>query len=396
MSDLYFYEDIPICFDVDKCNCSDFVLDVKILYELWGYKFNSLEDLLKQVCPELHEKYNTAYEKIKAHLRSFQVCKIKNFNVKDAIPAKILSNFKAIKKECVFFLFEKIDNDELINFYINHFYDVVRTLQNISLQKVKINTQILNNFNNHYAFNVKQIVKDDFVDLKFNYVGAKNGRLTCKKNSLPIFTMPTNMREVVSVEDDFELVQMDFKSFQPRIAIFSTDDEILKDQFRKVEDIYSVFDGNREENKLAFLTWMFVENPSNLEFESKTFALLELREKLHKQVLEKGYITNSFGRPLFFSKEEKDNKIFQNFIASNESDAIFSIIVKLHKALENKKSKIAFPFHDAIFFKIHKSEKHFIKKIQEYLQNFYINKIFYSKYPVEVKIGKNLGNLEKN
>lgn len=190
---------------------------------------------------------------------------------------------------------------------------------------------------------------------------------------------------------NYKIMQADFKSFQPRLAIFCTTDEAFKSKFKNIEDIYSVFPGDREENKLAFISWMF-SNRKDAVFDKEAEAILSLRSQLYSMSNKDGFLFNKFNRPIFYHEEEK-NVVFQNYITANEVDMVLAVMVELHKFLKDKKSRIAFPFHDCLVFYIHKDEMELVESIKNLMETYHREK-FGTTFPVAVQIGENFGEMQ--
>jgi DNA polymerase I-like protein with 3'-5' exonuclease and polymerase domains len=85
--------------------------------------------------------------------------------------------------------------------------------------------------------------------------------------------------------------------------------------------------------------------------------------------------------------------VFQNYITSLEIDCMLRIIGKIYHRLSNYKSKIIFPFHDAVVLYIHESEMFLVEEIKKMMESFFL-KSFDTLFPVDVKIGKNFLDME--
>lgn len=379
-----------ICYDVFeilKVTDDFFIYDIKILYELLGYKFDSFSDLCKQVLGESSIfKFSSLQERVKNHLRSYSICKI-NFNTisqEKILPRNLLNSFHEEKCKLLIKLFLNFKDEDIKKFY-GTFLDKVKMLNSISKTSLHFDLECIKDNDDHYSTTIKNLVKDNTYNLKFHPVGAKTGRLSFDKSSINVYTLPKELRKCIVAPQEYNIVQFDYKAFQPRLAIFSTKDESFKKKFKNVKDIYSLFPGDREKIKIAFLAWMY-SNQRNEVFEETAYPVFKLREELYKKSIS-GKVLNPFGRCLFFKNDAK-NIVFQNYITSLEVDCMLRIIAKIYHYLSNYKSKIAFPFHDAIVFYIHKDEQFLIKEIQNIMESFF-TKGFKSIFPVDVKIGKN-------
>jgi len=395
----YYQNCTIVCFDSFKymnffSKNALFVYDVKTLYRLFGYKIDSLIDLGTALLGvDRLNRYVDLSNKIKYHLNSYSVCKIdyKKYSEDKLFPADLLAELYRERAKVIIELFLRFDEKDVMSFY-NKFYDKLKTLFYISQNHILIDKEYIKNIDSfHVQTILKSIKEDNTIQLKFNPVGAKTGRLSFEKNSLNIYSLPKErVRQAIIAPDDFRLVQFDYKSFQPRLAIFSTDNETFKNKFRNVYDIYSIFDGDREKNKMGFLAWMFGVDNNLIEFDA--LPIRELRMNLYEQFLKLGKLINPFGRVLKYTREPV-HSIFQNYITSLEVDCMLAVLQELEMKLEDKKSKIIFPFHDAIVFYISKHEVSLIKEIKYIMENTHTN-MFGTKFPVDIKIGKNFGQME--
>jgi len=391
---------IFICFDAFKTMRKfdqkfGFLYDVEILYRLGGYDFRDLIHLGEQVFGESRMyDYREYSSKINAHLNSFRISKIdaRQYQQDQLIPADLIQKFYAERASLIFDLYADFKDNQVIDFYKDQMFSNIKALHHVSKKPLLIDTEVTENIHNHYISSIKKNVIENKLYLKFNAVGAKTGRLTFRKGSPNIYGIPKKFRNCIVAPKDCKIYQFDYKSFQPRLAIFSTEDESFKDRFRNTDDIYSIFPGDRSKNKIAFIAWMF-SNMKNEMFGSEAKPIQALRTKLFKEASATGRLTNYFGRVLHFS-DEKSNVVFQNYITSLEVDVILTITRWINKVLFRRHSRILFPFHDAIVMQINDNEETIVKHIKHFMESFYINK-FGTKFPVEVSCGRNLGELDK-
>ncbi len=385
-----------VCFDSSKL-LDNFGNEIKpwcvrTLYGLTGLKIDNLNLLAKQVLGHAAVKYFNLYEKMKSHLSSYRVVGIpvERYEVDKLFPNSLLASFYAEKCSIINALFEKMSDLDVRQFY-SSFYSTVYNLHDICKIGIAIDERELNSFENHHTSAIRRNISNGVLRLRLNPVGAKTGRITCKKDTANIFALPREMRKILRARDGYEMVQYDFKAFQPRIAIACADDEKLRGECSTVRDIYSLMPGEREANKLEFLEWIFAKE-FHSRFTERFQAIVDLRSRLYKQAWTDGKITNKFGRVLSYHGEMM-NVVFQNYITSNEADAVFGVIDTLKKFLKGKKSHILFPFHDAIVCEIHESERGLVEQIRELIESFYVSEKLRFFFPVEVKKGPNFGSL---
>ena len=369
--------------------------DVQTLYQLQGYQFRNLIDLGNQTLGQNRmEKYISISDKVNVHIDSYRVAKIdvNQFGTNELIPRNLLEDLFKERALIVTQLYKNIKNNDVKKFYNDRFIKVLKSLDGISRDPIKINLDTARASKSHHLKAILEKVKHEHLYLTYNPVGAKTGRLSFNKNSPNIYGIPKKLRSCIVPEDGFKIAQFDFKAFQPRLAIFSTDNKQFKKKFKDIDDIYSVFPGDRQENKIAFLAWMYSPYPKNDVFENEAGPILTLRRKLYKKSRKNSVLVNTFGRPIYYTWEPQ-HTVFQNYITSLEVDVILSIMTTLHTVLRKKRSRIMFPFHDALFFEIHEKEMDLLRVFQNYMESF-LQKTFDARFPVEVKIGNNLGELK--
>jgi len=391
-----------LCFDALKTLGTlglkfPFLWDVKVMYQLLGYSFHNLMDLGAQVFnAERMQKYQELSSCIKAHLNSYRVVKIDHskFLHTDLLPANLVESFYRERSAIVLELYkefvENADNDDVQSFYRSTMYKSVVALHTISQEPVAIDLESISDVTSHYAEAVRRHTKDGEAFLKFNAVGAKTGRLSFKKGTINLYSLPRSLRKCVVAPKHHTIVQFDFKSFQPRLAIFSTGDAEFKKRFKDVDDIYSIFPGDREKNKIGFLAWMFSQKRNEM-FEQEALPIYDMRNKLYLQAKNDEKVTNIFGRVLRWRGEEK-NVVFQNYITSVEVDAILGLVRLMVTALASKRSRVLFPFHDAVICLIHDDEAHLIEKLKVFMEEYYT--VLLGRLPVGVKVGTNFGDLK--
>lgn len=376
------------------------IYDIEVLYRLCGYRFNNLMDLGMRILGEekIHE-YNVLSDKINAHLYSYRVSRVnyKKYKKSEIIPENLLLSFYKERFVVLVELYKHFVQSQNTQ-KIKYFYDTVmkkniKSLHNVSEQPISIDTVPLRAEFNFYAEAIKNNLADNQIYLKYNIVGAKTGRLSFRKNTVNVYSLPKNMRKCIVAPRDFEIVQFDYKSLHPRLAIFSVSDVEFKERFKDIEDIYSLFSGVREKNKISFLTWMYSENPDE-KFEKEAWPVYKLRDSLNHTVQRTGELVNIFDRVLKFDLHTKKNIIFQNFITSLEVDMMFGLVRGFEQVLRNKKSKILFPFHDALIFQVHKDELSLLPEMKKYMEHVYSH-LFSSTFPVEIKRGKNYGEMSE-
>lgn len=368
---------------------SDIFYDVKILYDLEGQDTNNFIALANSILgTECTRRYRECVEKYDAFKASYVKSGINPdaFPLKKLWPDYVLIDAEKERKSLIQQLF---DNAKEKEFYLS-FFPALKALWEISQQPVHINAESIKEDQSHYSTLIQCNTESGKLFLHFNPVGAKTGRLSFVRGTVNFYILPKNLRKCLVAPPDYNIVQLDFKSFQPRLAIFCTDSDEFKSKFSNIDDIYSVFPGNREENKLSFISWMFSNRKIDL-FEKEASPILDLRKKLYNEAKSCGKLTTKFGRHIYYNNEE-ENVVLQNYVTANEVDATLSLLVDVHEMLKNTRSRIIFSFHDSLVLYVHKEEMSLVKDIKDKMENEN-SRIFNTKFPVSVKFGSDFENL---
>jgi hypothetical protein len=342
------------------------------LQSLSGLELNKAETIEGLFSPQTSVRFMAAKARVNSHIKSYSVCKIptSSFSIEELIPSDILDEYYKQKLICIKnYILGHTQNEDIINFYLSRF------------EQIKSIIKLSNN---------SIIVDGKKAKLAYQIFGSKNSRLSIKKTSFNIFNIAKDKRSSVRAPEGFSLCQFDFKSFQPRLALSIFGNEDIKKQLRENDDIYSLFEGDREDNKIELISWMF-SNRRNDKFDTKLAFIKKVRKVLHEESTH-GTVMNFFDRPLFFNEEE-ENVVFQNYICSVEADCIISLIHDAQKELQGSKSYLAFPFHDCLIFCISDDEIDKINHLKEYIEKYLYNS-FDVNFPVSVKVSKSFGSMK--
>lgn len=350
-----------------------YIIDLQSIFGLVGSRSDLIEDLFLEEKTSYFENKN----RINAHLKSYSVSQIElsGYSLDKIIPKKLFDELYTSKLVLIQKLVDKISSNIMVLDFYKKSFELIKNIQMISEKTIYIEEE-----------------KCRKLHLYFHIFGSKNSRLSIRKNSFNIYNLNKQKRNILVAPEDHFIVQFDFKSFQPRLAIALFGDQELKKQIKNKEDLYSYFPGNREDIKIAFLAWMF-SNRKNSMFEEMAGSIHSSKKDLHIQS-KTGVVKNCFGRPLFFTDEE-EHVVFQHYICSVEADTILNLTSELMSLTFGWKSHIIFPFHDAITLYVHKDEKNYIRFIKQYMENYLSSsQQFQIGFPVEVKIGKNFMDME--
>jgi hypothetical protein len=365
-----------------------FLWDVKTLYELLGIKFDTLTGVGRAYLEYgVIQKYSDLSGQVAAHLNSYKQAKIDVSKSSSDIllPEDLLRDLYLERARLIIALYLRLSEEDK-EFY-KSFYSSMQAIYKVSQDPICVDVSLLDGGAYLLSAAKKQVV-DGKMRLKFKAVGAKTGRLGFRKNTFDIYTLPKGLRHFIVPAEGYDLIEIDFKNFQPRVAIFSTQSETFKDLFRGVEDIYSIFPGDRAKNKIDFLAWMYAKaKMSNSIFEKSAWPVWEFRNSIADQCREQGYVETIWGRKIYYSNQP-NHIIFQNFITATEVDCV----LQLMKGLLDQGVRVKFPYHDAIICEVPKNNKDFVEKIKSFCENFLFS-VFQARFPVAVKRGESFGSM---
>lgn len=358
------------CFDAAELAKDQypFFYDISSLYALRGYRFSGLCDLAKQVLGESSiQDYSHYLGRLKAQARSYVASGIDigNYSIEELVPPFIVDGFWLERSLLLQRLFDSFRHEKrILEFYSEHFFWTIQCLMEAG----------------HNS------------GIKFNFVGTKHGRLTCKKSDFNVYTGRKEERNRIQARSDHTIVQLDLVASQPTIAVLLTEDEHLKRMMLRYQDIYSIFEGTRDYNKIAFLRWMF-GNVADEQYDRICEPIKSLRQSVFHQAKKNGYLETIFGRPLYFNGTETENVVFQYYITATEADFLFGIMVSLVERFKCHGIKLLFPFHDALVLEIPNEKMGILPEMRIFMEEFYLYHTFNESVQVKVKLGPNFGEM---
>lgn len=303
---------------------------------------------LDRACPDrLRDDWNYVNERLQAYMRSIIEAKISLDDVcfYDMVPERFLIDYCYMKDQICNFVFENYPKPK--NY--DHLLATAKLAHKISHQKVSLSWSTMRR-QMHKKATREQIKKLKSVKpyCKYNIFGTKTGRLTTRKNSFPILTLPKEMRKAIQPTNDY-FISFDFNGAELRTLL------ALGGSQQPSGDIHewnraNVFrkNGTREEAKKRLFSWLY--NPDSSD------RLLEKfydRNALVDQFWDGTHVSTPYGRNIEVDKRKALNYLIQ----STTSDMVLEQAAKLDALLEGKKTRIAFIIHDEVVLDVCKSEE---------------------------------------
>ena len=202
---------------------------------------------------------------------------------------------------------------------------------------------------------------------KYSLSDTSTGRMIVKSGPR-ILTLPTKYKDVFSSGRDRSLIQLDFVSLEPRVALcISTGESFYGDAYEHVNQALFAGQLSRPQVKIATLCALYGVSATKLRDtmgdigdarkiiqEVREFFAVQAQVKIMKTRLkEDGFLQNFFGRPLFF-ENSSDHVLFSHFIQSTAVDVAMSGFSGLKHEMKAREMYMnpLFIIHDALVLEV--------------------------------------------
>lgn len=296
------------------------------------------------------------------------------------------------------------------------------------LPKLMLDYRQTNKLKNTYIDTLPELIDKNTgrVHTSFNQTIAATGRLSSTNPNLQNIPVRTEegrqiRKAFIPRDKDYQLLVADYSQIELRLLAHISEDPNLIKAFKNGEDIHSRtaaevygvdFDKVTPDQRRAAKTANFAviygvsafglaqQTELNLEG-SKQFidtyferypGIKDYMDDTKKSARDKGYVTTMLGRrrnlPDLMSRNY-NVRMFAERVAINTpiqgtaADMIKMAMIKIHKELLNKKSKMLLQVHDELVFDVHKDE---IEDIRKIVKNG-MEKALKLKVPIVVDIG---------
>jgi len=332
-------------------------------------------------CPDsLKDQWEDVSEKMRAFLRSFAEAKVDlNENCFfELVPERFLLEYCELKNKITKHVLEVHEKPQNYDFLLG----LVQLSEKIKYQKLNLDLSGING--GLSSFKTRQW-KKKLASIKpyvvYNIFGTKTGRLTTKKDSFPILTLPKEHRKAIKPSNDW-LVELDFNAAELRTLL------ALSGKEQPTEDIHewnakNVYKGSvtRTEAKQRIFAWLY--NP-----ESKDY--LSNRAYDRNIVLQKYWdgeqVQTRYNRIIPADKHHALNYIIQ----STTSDLFLRRAVAVNKLLKDKKSKIIFCIHDSLVIDFSNEDREFLLDV---IKEFSETEL--GVFKANIQAGKNFGEMKE-
>ena len=217
----------------------------------------------------------------------------------------------------------------------------------------------------------------DYMDIckpvQYNRTGTRTGRLIVKSGP-KILTLPAKYRNIIKSRfENGSIVELDFKSIEPRIFKKILKEEVEEDIYNQIQNKIDV-PVDRSVIKRTVLSVLFgASSALNLNISQETWEktqsavldffdlkkMLDIANEVH---LGTNTRMNYYGRPIE-NKGVSNNIIVNNYIQSTAADFFLIAFNSILESIEEKNCVPLFVLHDAIIFDVDESGKKALEDI---------------------------------
>ncbi len=216
----------------------------------------------------------------------------------------------------------------------------------------------------------------------YNIFGSATGRLTTKRNSIPVLTLKKEQRQLLRPQND-AFVELDLNAAEVRMLMALSGKEQPQGDIHEWI-VKNVFQNNieRSQAKIELFAWLY--NPSNSKSRfDQIFSRTIFRDFYF---FEDRVLTTPFGRKLVVEERKAQNYLLQ----SATSDQVLENAYKIQKMLKGKKSTIAFTLHDSIILDMCQEDVIMLRDIKSQFE-----KTRWGNFTSTCKVGKTFSNLKE-
>jgi|TARA_B100000029_G_scaffold515722_1_gene624220 hypothetical protein len=323
-------------------------------------------------------------KKINAFRKSLNTAKV-NLNdncLYELVPERFIVELCEIKNKVTKYIIENYDRPPNYNFLV----DLSKVINDLSFQKLNFDfAELRQNAVDYKGRQWYKKLKKTEPYIRYNIFGTKTGRLTTKKDTFPILTLPKNYRSVLKPNNDW-FVELDFNGAELRTLMALTGHKQLPGDIHEwnkkiLHDKNSDHPMTRDETKKEIFSWLY----NSKEHEKEKLLLKAYDKNYVKKKFWNGKSVNTvFGRDIPSDEHHALNYIIQSTCA----DLILRQMIKIHEVLKDKKSKIAFCVHDSIVIDFSVEDRYILKDLIKQFSDTELG-----TFKVNVQAGQSYGKM---
>lgn len=341
---------------------------------------------LDECCPEaLKDEWLAINNRLKSFINSFIESKVslKENCFFDLTPKKFLIDYCELKNKICESVFSNVSKPLEYNFY-RRFNEL---LHDIKYRDLNIDVEnIHNKLYKKEAMTFYKKVINGKNNINYNMFGSITGRLTVKKDSFPILTFPKQYRSILKpVNDWFVCLDMNAAELRTALALMGKEQPAGDLHQWCAENLFKG-DLSRSQAKETATSWLYNSSSELAKKYNDVLSSFYDKDGLKKKYWINGYINTPYNRII----QSDDHHAISYLNQSTFIDLFHRQIIKVDDFLKNKKSFVSFMIHDEFVLDMSDDEKDEILNIINILQD-----TPYGKFTVNVKAGKNFGEMKK-
>jgi hypothetical protein len=334
---------------------------------------------LEQACPEhLKSDLEVVNKKLKAITKSIKTSKVslRENCFYDLVPKNFLIELCEVKNLITEYILQNVEKPKEYNF-IREFTEFITDIRyrnlNVDLSSFADNRELISKIGNKNY-------------IKYNMHSSVTGRLTVSDTSFPILNLAKEYRSIIKPVNDW-FVEFDFNAAELRTAMALLNKDQVEGDLHEWSETH-VFGNklNRSEAKRTATSWLYNSTAKlAVEYDSELSKLYN-KKALVGMYWDGEYVTTPFSRKIKCDEYHAVSYLNQ----STFIDLFHRQVLKANKILDGKRSFIPFLIHDSLALDLKDDEKWIIPEIAKALSD-----TKYGNFPVNVKIGRDYGNMKK-
>tara|TARA_R110000824_G_scaffold139990_5_gene305493 strand:+ start:1250 stop:2305 length:1056 start_codon:yes stop_codon:yes gene_type:complete len=341
---------------------------------------------IEDVIPEyLQDDWSDVTERIAAFKRSLRLAKVSRSEncFFDLVPSRFLSEWCEVKNQITGHVLETVPRPERYDFYKH----VAMLIGDIATQEVKFDRRFITSFVGHNKlgnYASKMLAVNPRVC--YNQFGTKTGRLTTKKNTLPILTLPKSFKKAITPQNDYFL-EIDFNGAEVRTLLGILEKQQPAGDIHEfhLHHVFSNFD-SRSQAKEAFFAWLYgAKKAVNIQQQHQLDAYYQ-KEHVLQKYYQGGRVTTPYGKTIM---NVDAHHALNYIIQSTTAELCLKQFLKVNYLLSRTaSSRVSFLVHDAIVLDMSHEDETVIPDIIDLMRS-----TNFGNFAVNIKKGKNLGEM---
>ena len=341
---------------------------------------------LEEVLPEyLLDDWEDVTKSLSAFNRSHTLAKINMDDncFYDLVPTRFLVDYCEIKNIITEYVFKQCPRPQRYEFY-KHVYMMLRDMEE---REVRYDKKMIASYAEGKLSGHAKNLLACRPKVCYNQFGTVTGRLTTKKNSFPILTMPRSFRKSITPHNDL-FVELDFNGAEIRTLLG------LLGREQPTKDIHQyhmdeVFERSldRESAKQAFFAWLYGSKKHTSSLEGKKLDAFYSKKVLLDQYYNNGTIRTPYKKEI---KNTSKHHALNYLIQSTTAELVLKQSLKINHYLCSKDSEsfLAFIIHDAVILDLKNEDLKYLEAVQHLMAS-----TNFGNFNINIKKGKTLGDL---